>query len=91
MLHLALAIALSMLAGAPQAQGKTSSGELTVTAVVTSSVSVTFDAQGRQVIVVANAPADAETLRKAPATDSSTPGARKISGKSHPGHSDRHS
>jgi hypothetical protein len=41
---------------------RSAAGKLTVTAVVSSSVSVTFDAEGRPVIVVANAPADAATL-----------------------------
>jgi hypothetical protein len=38
------------------------SGELRVTAIVTSSVSVTFDDEGTPRVVVANAPADADTI-----------------------------
>jgi hypothetical protein len=38
------------------------SGNLTVTAMVTSSVSVTFAADGKPIIVVANAPADTQTI-----------------------------
>lgn len=41
------------------------SGDLTVTAMVTSSVSVTFAPDGKPIIVVANAPADAQTILSA--------------------------
>jgi len=38
------------------------SGDLTVTAIVTSSVSVTFAPDGTPTVIVANAPADAATI-----------------------------
>jgi hypothetical protein len=38
------------------------SGNLTVSAVVTSSVSVTFTSDGKPIMVVANAPADAQAI-----------------------------
>jgi len=43
-------------------QHASASGNLTVTAIVTSSVSVTFAPDGTPTIVVANAPADAATI-----------------------------
>ncbi|HWG48195.1 MAG TPA: hypothetical protein VN669_00800 [Candidatus Acidoferrales bacterium] len=44
--------------------GREATGELTVTARVASSVSVTFAANGTPVIVVANAKADADALTR---------------------------
>lgn len=44
------------------AQMASASGSLSVTAMVTSSVSVTFAADGAPTVIVANAPADAGTL-----------------------------
>jgi len=43
-------------------QHASASGNLTVTAIVTSSVSVTFAPDGTPIIVVANAPADAAAI-----------------------------
>ena len=60
------AVLLLLLMTAPGAnkggQHSSASGSLTVTAIVTSSVSVTFSADGTQTVIVANAPADAATL-----------------------------
>ena len=48
--------------GPPRGAHASATGNLTVTAVVTSSVSVTFDSDGIAVVVVANAPADADAI-----------------------------
>jgi len=54
---------LLLAAPGPQSgQHASASGSLTVTAIVTSSVSVTFAPDGTPTIVVANAPADAATI-----------------------------
>ena len=49
----------------PSGPHATATGSLTVSAVVASSVSVTFNADGTYTMVVANAPADAETIAAA--------------------------
>ena len=71
-------VGILLLAGRQPGLSAKSSGELTVTAVVTSSVSITFDSEGKPVVVVANAPADGETLRSATQKGDSPPHAKKI-------------
>lgn len=56
-----LALTLLLL-GSPDNRGAKAAAELTVAAVVTSSVSVTIAADGKQTIIVANAPADEAAL-----------------------------
>ena len=59
----ALAFVFLFLSSGPAAGAHPSAnGNLTVTAVVASSVFVSFSPDGTPVIVVANAPADAETI-----------------------------
>jgi outer membrane protein assembly factor BamE (lipoprotein component of BamABCDE complex) len=70
-------VGILLLAGRQQGSNMNSSGQLEVSAVVTSSVSITFDNEGKPVVVVANAPADAETLRSATQNPDSPPHARR--------------
>ena len=57
-----LILLLLLPPGPPVGGHASASGNLTVTAVVTSSASVTFDHDGRPIVVVANAPADADAI-----------------------------
>jgi hypothetical protein len=58
-----IAPVLLLLSFLPPGHGdRHASGELTVTATVASSISVTFAANGTPVIIVANAPADSEGI-----------------------------
>ena len=60
--HIVSFLLIFLPSGPPASAHASASGDLTVTAVVASSVSVTFDSDGRPVLVVANAPADADTI-----------------------------
>jgi hypothetical protein len=60
--HVATVALLLLSLGSPENRGSKAGGELTVTAVVMTSVSVTFSPDGRSSIVVANAPADEGSL-----------------------------
>jgi hypothetical protein len=60
--YIATLAVLFLPLGAPEHPGSKASGELTETAVVTSSVSVTFSPDGRLATVVANGPADQASL-----------------------------
>lgn len=62
MLHFYALALLLLPPGAPENRGGKAGGELRVTAVVTSSVSIAFAADGTQTIIVANAPADEAAL-----------------------------
>jgi hypothetical protein len=61
--HVFIFLLILFPAGLPASAHASATGNLTVTAVVTSSVSVTFDSAGSPVIVVANAPADADAIQ----------------------------
>ena len=61
-----LPVLLLALFHPPGNGGREATGELTVTARVASSVSVTFAANGTPVIVVANAPADTDAVARVP-------------------------
>ena len=63
-LHALLVVSLFLSAASPGPRAS-ATGKLSVSAVVASSVSVTFNADGTYSIVVANAPADAETIATA--------------------------
>jgi len=60
--HVVTFLLILLPSGQPSSAHASESGDLTVTAVVASSASVTFDSDGRSVLVVANAPADADTI-----------------------------
>ena len=60
--HVVTFLLILLPSGPPASAHASASGDLTVTAVVASSASVTFDSDGRAVLVVANAPADADTI-----------------------------
>ena len=60
--HILTFFLMFLPSGPPSGAHASATGNLTVTAVVTSSVSVTFDSDGRPVMVVANAPADADAI-----------------------------
>jgi len=61
--HVFILLLILFPSGQPSSAHASASGDLTVTAVVTSSVSVTFDSAGSPVIVVANAPADTDAFQ----------------------------
>jgi outer membrane protein assembly factor BamE (lipoprotein component of BamABCDE complex) len=63
--HVFILLLVLLPSGPPASAHASATGDLTVTAVVTSSVSVTFDSAGRPAIVVANAPADADAIQMA--------------------------
>jgi len=60
--HVVSFLLILLPSGPPTSAHASASGDLTVTAVVASSASVTFDSDGRPILVVANAPADADTI-----------------------------
>ncbi|HWH56497.1 MAG TPA: hypothetical protein VN682_02640 [Terriglobales bacterium] len=61
--HVFIFLLILFPSGPPASAHASATGNLTVTAVVTSSVSVTFDSAGSPVIVVANAPADTDAFQ----------------------------
>lgn len=63
--HVITLLLVLLQSGPPVSAHANASGNLSVTAIVTSSISVTFDAQGRPVVIVANAPADADSIVQA--------------------------
>jgi hypothetical protein len=63
--HVVSFLLILLPSGPPTSAHASASGDLTVTAVVTSSVLVTFDSAGKPLIVVANAPADADAIQMA--------------------------
>ena len=63
-LHVIVLLLLLSAFNQPNHGDRHATGALTVTALVTSSVSVTFAADGRPAVVVANAPADAGALAR---------------------------
>jgi hypothetical protein len=58
----ALVVAALLVSPALSSPRASATGKLSVSAVVRSSVSVTFNPDGTYAVVVANAPADAETI-----------------------------
>ena len=60
--HVVTFLLILLPSGPPASAHASASGDLTVTAVVASSASLTFDSDGKPVVVVANAPADANAI-----------------------------
>jgi hypothetical protein len=63
--HVVTFLLIFLPSGPPASAHASASGDLTVTAVVASSASLTFDSDGKPVVVVANAPADANAIELA--------------------------
>jgi hypothetical protein len=63
--HVITLLLVLLPSGPPGSAHANASGNLSVTAIVTSSASVSFDSQGRPVVMVANAPADADSIVQA--------------------------
>jgi hypothetical protein len=59
---LVLSLGLLLLCSSFAGQSSNANGELKVTAMVVTSTAITFAADGTHTVVVANAPADADTL-----------------------------
>jgi hypothetical protein len=60
--HTVTFLLLFLQSSLPTSAHRSASGNLNVTAAVTSSVLVTFDSDGKPIVVVANAPADADAI-----------------------------